>query len=67
MPESNFSEVASPAHGNADTEEGGADNVAEGLPQVEAFVGELPHTFQGLGVVGLTKNLLISDLMSKNE
>ena len=59
MPEGNFGKVASPAHGDADPEQGGTEDIAEGLPQVETLEGKLPDTLKGLGVVGLSKNLVV--------
>ena len=50
--------VTAPAHGDRDTTQCGQDQVAEGLPQIEAFVAVLPDTVQTAGVIRLTERLL---------
>ena len=60
--EGNAGERATPAHSSGDTTEKGGDAVAQGLPQVEAFVAVLPHAFHAVGVVGLTKDIFETDL-----
>jgi len=54
VPESDLSKVASPHGGNADTKKCGTDDIAEGLPQVEAFVGALPDALKTVGVIRLS-------------
>ena len=62
VPEGNLGKLTSPEGGIADTTEESGDGVAEGLPQVEAFVTAFPHAVDGVGVVGLSKNLLEGNL-----
>jgi len=50
--EADFSELATPAGGDADSAEDGGDLVAAALPEVEAAVGELPHAVDAVGALG---------------
>jgi len=52
--EGNTGEVTAPAGSNRDSADGGDDEVAESLPEVEAFVGVLPDAVNGVGVIGLS-------------
>ena len=49
--ECHLGKFTSPSHSDADSTACCAEVVAEGLPEVEAFVGEFPHTVKRLGVV----------------
>lgn len=62
MTEGNAGKVAAPAAGMGNSTESAQDEVAEHLAHVEALVGELPHTVEGVGVVGLPKGLLKGNL-----
>ena len=62
--EGDAGKLTSPAGSNADATEGGTDDVAQGLPQVEALVAELPHTVDALGVIGFTDGLFECNLKS---
>jgi len=55
-------EVASPGTGDPDTTAGGGDDVAQGLPEVEALVGELPNTVNAVRVIWLADQFLEADL-----
>ena len=46
VPEGHFSKLTSPGHGDADSTASCADVVAEGLPEVETFVGKSPNTVE---------------------
>ena len=65
MLEGDAGEVAAPTGGNGNTAEDGGDQVADGLPQVEAFVAVLPHALQRVGVVGLANDVLEADLYER--
>ncbi len=58
MPKGDLGKLTAPEGGVADTTQESGEGVAEGLPQVEAFVTAFPHAVDGMGVVGLSKNLL---------
>lgn len=51
-------EVAAPVDGDADSEQCAGNDVAEGLPEVEALVRALPHAVDTVGVVGFTQDFL---------
>jgi len=52
--EGNTGEVAAPARSNRYSTDGCDDDVAESLPEVEAFVGVLPDAVNGVGVIRLS-------------
>ena len=62
MAEGHTGKVASPADGDRDSADGSQDQVTQRLPQVEAFEGVLPHTVQGMSVIGFSQNFLKCDL-----
>ena len=62
MAEGHAGEVASPAHAHDNTAKCGADQVAKGLPHVEAFVRILPAAVDGGEMVGLTNEVFPCDL-----
>ena len=51
-------EAAAPADGVWDPTEDGGDDITQGFPQIEAFVGEFPHAVNGVGVVRLSYGFL---------
>ena len=61
--EGNAGKVAAPADGMRDATQCCQDQVAQHFAQVEALVGELPHTVQGMGVVRLSQNLFKRHLL----
>lgn len=67
MAESDAGKVAAPADGHWDAAQRGADQVAQGLAQVEAFVGVFPHAVDGMGVVRLTNALLECHLQNNDH
>ena len=62
MPEGNRRELASPAHGQGDTTDGCQQLVAATLAAVEALVGAVPHTIDGVGAIGLAQNFVKANL-----
>ena len=49
--ECHLGKFTSPSHSYADSTACCAEVIAEGLPEIEAFVGEFPYTVKRLGVV----------------
>jgi len=60
--EGDLSELAAPLSGNADAAAEGHDHVTQVLAAVEAFVGVGPHAVDGVGTLGLSEDILESDL-----
>jgi len=62
MAEGNLGELTSPLRGQADTAAEGHEHVAAVLAAVEAFVRVGPHAVDGVGALGLSKDILEGDL-----
>ncbi len=62
MTEGNAGEVAGPHDAGDDAAEGGGDEVAQGLPQVEALEGELPAAVDGAELLGFSNQLFPGNL-----
>jgi len=62
MAEGNLSEFAAPLSSDADAAAEGHQHVAAVLAAVEAFVGVGPHAVNGVGTLGLSEDILESDL-----
>lgn len=56
--ESKSGKLTAPVHGNEDTAQCGHDDVTQVLPQIEAFVAQLPHAVDTLDAIGLPKYFL---------
>jgi len=54
----NECELTTPVDSDADTTAGGHDDVADVLPEFEAFVAEFPHTVNASDPLRLSKDLL---------
>jgi len=60
--EGDHGELAAPAHGQGDAAAEGEELVAAALAAVEAGVGVLPHAVDGVGLIGLSEDILEFDL-----
>jgi len=56
--EGNTSKLTAPVDGDADAAAGGHDDIADVLPELEAFVAEFPHTVNASDPLRLSKDLL---------
>jgi len=54
----NEGELTAPVDSDADATQGGHDDVADVLPEFEAFVAEFPHTVNASDPLRLSKDLL---------
>ena len=65
MFEGNTGEGAAPADGVWDPTEDGGDDITQGFPHIEAFVGEFPHAVNGVGVVRLSYGFFKGNLVAE--